>query len=59
MNDIDHFRLTGVAAQQRLVGEVVDEFLQRSKVVESKRVAVVSASHVEVLDGVFGPEVAD
>lgn len=42
--------LTSVAAQQRLVGEVVDEVLQRSKLVEAKGVAVVPARHLEVFD---------
>lgn len=46
--------LTSVAAQQRLVGKVVDKVLQRSKLVEAEGVAVVSARHLEVFDGVLG-----
>lgn len=57
-NDEDDMGLTSIAAQQRLVGEVVDEVLQRSKVVEAKRVAAVPASHVEVFDRLLGPAVA-
>ena len=46
LNDIHRTRVT---SYQRLVGEMVDKFLERWELVETKHIGLVHALHVEML----------